>query len=175
MLYTNSKNFNEVLEVTKELNKKVRKELEEKELIKIAKSVTKYNNGFHRGNEIYGWNVKANWNIGSMGFQKIKGLNFYEYIQEVKRRQSMAGKKIGKGNIEKYIRKKAEQTKEKVYKAIKELQENGEKITVRKVKELAKVSIASAQKETYQKFCVCDIITNIFHSSTPCSNFITNI
>ena len=150
MLYTNSKNFNEVLEVVKELNKKVRKKLEEKELVKIAKSVTKYNNGFNRGNEIYGWNIKTNWNIGSMGFQKIKGLNFNEYIQEVKRRQSMAGKKIGKGNIEKYIRKKAEQTKEKVYKAIKELKEKGEKVTVRKVKTLAEVSIASAQKYVKQ-------------------------
>ena len=29
--------------------------------------------------------------------------------------------------------------------------------------------------ETYQKYCVCDIITHIFHSSTPNSNLETNI
>ena len=62
----------------------------------------------------------------------------------------MAGKKIGKGNIEKYVREKAEATKEKVYKAIQELKEKGEKITVRKVKALAEVSMASAQKYVKQ-------------------------
>ncbi|NPA87880.1 MAG: hypothetical protein GXO01_04160 [Epsilonproteobacteria bacterium] len=41
---------------------------------------------------------------------------------------------------------RAEQTKEKVYKAIKELKEKGEKATVRKVKELANVSMNSATK-----------------------------
>ena len=150
MLYCNSKDFIEVLEVTKELNKKMQELLEEEELVKIAKSVTKYNNGSNRGNEIYGWNVKANWNIGKMKFKKIKNLSYEEYKKEVKRRQKMAGKEIGKSNIEKYVREKAEITKEKVYKAIKKLKQKEEKITIRKVKELAEVSIASAQKYVKQ-------------------------
>ena len=154
MLYTDSKNFGEVLEVTKELNKRVRKGLEEKELIKIAKSVTKYNNGFNRGNEIYGWNVKANWNIGSMKFEKIRNLSYEEYLKEVRRRQSMAGKKtgntIGKEVLIKANKQKAEATKEKVYKAIQELKEKSEKVTIMKVKELANVSYASAQKYVKQ-------------------------
>ena len=150
MLYTDSKNFNEVLEVTKELNKRVRKGLEEKELVKIAKSVTKYNNGFNRGNEIYGWNVKASWKIGSMKFEKIRNLPYEEYLKEVRRRQSMAGKERGRHNIINYVKPKAEATKEKVYKAIQKLKEKNEKVTVRKVKELAKVSMASAQKYVKQ-------------------------
>ena len=150
MLYCNSKDFNEVLEVVKELHKKVKEPLEEKELVKIAKSVTKYNNYFNRGNEIYSWNVKAHWNIGSMGFKKIRNLPYEEYKKEVRRRQSMAGKKIGKHNIINYVKPKAEATKAKVYKAIQELKEKKEKITIMKVKELANVSYASAQKYVKQ-------------------------
>ncbi len=149
MLYCNSKDFNEVLEVVKELHKKVKEPLEEKELVKIAKSVTKYNNYFNRGNEIYGWNVKAHWNIGSMGFEKIRNLPYEEYKKEVRRRQSMAGKKnaeIGKNNLIKTAKEKAEATKAKVYKAIKELKEKGEKVTIMKIVELAKVSKNSASK-----------------------------
>jgi len=41
---------------------------------------------------------------------------------------------------------RAEQTKEKVYKAIEKLKEQGEKVTVRKIKELANVSMNSATK-----------------------------
>jgi len=45
-----------------------------------------------------------------------------------------------------------------------------------KIKDRLKHNISpSILGETYHEFCVCDIITNIFHSSTPCSNFITNI
>ena len=146
MLYTNSKNFDEVLEVTKELNKKIRKGLEEKELIKIAKSVTKYNNGFNRGNEIYGWNVKASWNIGSMKFEKIRNLPYKEYLKEVRRRQSMAGKEKGIKNLVERNKKKANETKEKVYKAIQKLKEKEEKVTILKVVEIAKVSKSSASK-----------------------------
>ena len=148
MLYCNSKNFDKVLEVVKELNKKCKPPLEKEEVKKIARSVTQYNK--NNQNKIYGWNVKANWNIGAMKFEKIKNLSKKEYEKEVKRRQKMAGKVIGKGNIEKYVRKKAEDTREKVYKAIQELKEKGEKVTVRKVKELAQVSIASAQKYVKQ-------------------------
>ena len=150
MLYTDSKNFEEVLEVTKELNKRVRKGLEEKELVKIAKSVTKYNNGFNRGNEIYGWNVKASWKIGSMKFEKIRNLPYEEYLKEVRRRQSMAGKERGKKNLIARNKKIANETKEKVYKAIKELKEKGEKITIKKVEAIAKVSYLSARKYVKQ-------------------------
>ena len=148
MLYTNSKNFDKVLEVAKELNKKTEKELDENEVIKIAKSVYKYN--IEDKNKIYGWKVKANYNLGSMEFEKISNLPYEEYLKEKKRRQKMAGKERGKGNIEKYVRQKAESTKEKVYKAIKELKKQNEKVTVRKVKELAGVSIASSQKYVKQ-------------------------
>ncbi len=146
MLYCNSKNFKEVLEVTKELNKKIKEPLEKKELVKITKSVTKYNNGFNRGNEIYGWNIPSKWNIGSMRFQKIKKLKFNEYIQEVKRRQSMAGKKIGIKNLIERNKKKANETKNKVYQAITKLKEKGEKATILKIVEIAKVSKNSASK-----------------------------
>ena len=151
MLYCNSKDFMEVLEVTKELNKKMQELLEEEEeLVKIAKSVTKYNNGSNRGNEIYGWNVKANWNIGKMKFKKIKNLSYEEYKKEVKRRQKMAGKEIGKHNIINYVKPKAEATKEKVYTAIEILKEKNEKVTIMKVKEIANVSYASSQKYVKQ-------------------------
>ena len=144
MLTSNSKNLNTLLQLAKELNKKTEKELDEKELEKVAKSVLKYNE--EGKNFIYSNSKKAGWNIGKMGFEKIKGLDETKYKKEVKRRQKMAGKKIGKHNIENYVRPKAEATKEKVYKAIEELKQKEEKITVRKVKELAKVSIASASK-----------------------------
>ena len=54
----------------------------------------------------------------------------------------MTKKEIAKKNSEKI----ANITKEKVYKAIQKLKQKEEKITVRKVKELAKVSINSASK-----------------------------
>ena len=41
---------------------------------------------------------------------------------------------------------RAQKTKEKVYKAIEKLKEQGEKATVRKIKELANVSMNSATK-----------------------------
>ena len=41
---------------------------------------------------------------------------------------------------------RAEQTKSKVYEAIEKLKKEGEKVTVRKIKELAKVSMNSATK-----------------------------
>jgi len=70
------------------------------------------------------------------------------------------------GNVKKYVRKfsdeeyemqkkeialknsqmRAQKTKEKVYKAIEKLKEQGEKISSRKIKELADVSLNSAQK-----------------------------
>ena len=148
MLASNSKNLDELLNLAKELNQQAEEKLDEPELKKIAKSVFKYN--IKGKNFIYANSKKAGWDIGVMGFENIRFLPYEEYKQEVKRRQSMAGKVIGKGNIEKYVRKKAEATKEKVYKAIQELKEKEEKITVRKVKELAQVSIASAQKYVKQ-------------------------
>jgi len=161
MLYCNSKNFEEVLEVVKELHQYVQEPLTEEELIKIAKSVLAYNTEAPykiknknkeelRGNWIYGWKQKSHWNIGSMGFEKISDLPYQEYLKEVKRRQSMAGKEKGKNNIINYVKPKAEATKQKVYEAIEQLKNQGEKVTILKVKELAKVSYASAQKYVKQ-------------------------
>lgn len=148
MLNTNSKSLDIVMQLAKELNKKVEKPLDDKELLHIAKNVCKYNK--KDKNYIYSNSKKAGWDIGKMGFKKMSGLSYKEYLRETKRRQSMAGKKIGKGNIEKYVRKKANETKEKVYNAIEELKQKNEKITIRKVKELAKVSLASANKYVKQ-------------------------
>jgi len=163
MFYTNSKNFEEVL--VKELHQYVTEPLEKEELIKIAKSVLDYNTEAPykiknknkeelRGNWIYGWKQKSHWNIGSMGFEKISNLPYKEYLKEVKRRQSMAGKRtgntIGKEVLIKANKKKAEATKQKIYQAIEQLKNQGEKVTILKVKELAKVSYASAQKYVKQ-------------------------
>lgn len=144
MLNTNSRDLSVIMELAKELNQRIEEKLDDKELLHIVKNVWNYNK--KDKNYIYKNSKKANWNIGSMGFEKMSGLSCEEYRKETKRRQSLAGKKIGKGNIEKYVRKKADETKEKVYKAIEKLKEQGEKVTIRKVKELAKVSLASANK-----------------------------
>jgi len=61
----------------------------------------------------------------------------------------MAGKlnaEIGKKNLIKTAKEKAEATKEKVYSAIEELKKRNEKVTILKVAELAKVSKNSASK-----------------------------
>ena len=144
MLSTNSTNYNDIMQIVRKLNKKAEIPLDEEELEKIAKNVLFYNE--NDKNYIFINSKKATWNIGKMGFEKIRGLEFEDYKKEVKRRQQMAGKKIGKNNIIAYVKPKAEQTKSKVYKAIEELKSKKEKITVRKVKELAGVSLGSAQK-----------------------------
>ena len=148
MLYTNSKNFDKVLEVAKELNKKTEKELDENEVIKIAKSVYKYN--IENKNKIYGWKVKANYNLRSMEFEKISNLPYKNYLKEVRRRQKMAGKERGKKNLIKRNTELANATKEKVYKAIQLLKEKEEKITIKKVENLAQVSYLSARKYVKQ-------------------------
>jgi len=79
---------------------------------------------------IYNWvieNYQNNWNYK-------RKLSDEEY--------EMQKKEIALKNSQKI----AQQTKEKVYKAIQELKEKEAKITVRKVKELANVSINSASK-----------------------------
>ena len=147
MLASNSKDFNTLFQIAKELNQKTEEKLDEKELNKITKSVLKYNK--QDKNFIYANSKKAKWQIGIMGFEKIKGLNYEEYLKEVRWRQYMAGKRyaqIGKKNLIKANEQKANEAKAKVYKAIAELKEKEEKITVRKVKELAKVSINTARK-----------------------------
>jgi len=144
MLTSDSKNLNTLLQLTKELNEKTEEKLNKEELEKIAKSVLKYNE--EGKNFIYSNSKKASWNIGKMKFEKIKNLSYKEYLKETKRRQKMAGKRIGKHNIENYVKQKAEVTKEKVYKAIEELKEQGEKATILKIVEVAKVSKNSASK-----------------------------
>jgi hypothetical protein len=148
MLNTASTNYNDIMQIVRQLNKKAEVPLDERELEKIAKNVLNYNK--NNKNYIFANSKKANWNIGKMGFEKIRGLEFEDYKKEVKRRQQMAGKKIGKNNIIAYVKPKAEQTRNRVYEAIKELKNKKEKITVRKVKELAGVSLGSAQKYVKQ-------------------------
>ena len=81
---------------------------------------------------IYNWvmenyNPKSNWN-----YQRKLTDEEYE----------MEKKEIALRNA----KMRAEQTKSKVYEAIEELKKRGEKVTVRKIKELAKVSMNSATK-----------------------------
>ena len=152
MLTSNSKNLDVLLNLAKTLNEQTEKKLDEQELKKIAKSVLQYN--IEGKNFIYANSKKAGWDIGVMGFENIRNLPYEEYKKEVKRRQSMAGKRtgntIGKEVLIKANKQKAKATKEKVYKAIQELKEKGEKVTIMKVKELANVSYASAQKYVKQ-------------------------
>jgi len=152
MLNTNSKNLDTIFKLAQQLNEKTEEKLNDEELLKISKNVWKYNR--ENKNYIYANSKKAGWNIGVMGFEKISNLPYEEYLKEVKRRQSMAGKRtgntIGKEVLIKANKKKAEATKQKVYKAIEQLKEKGEKVTIIKVKELANVSYASAQKYVKQ-------------------------
>jgi len=67
-------------------------------------------------------------------------------------------KKTHRKRLDTYEYKRHKKLEEETIKHLKNSLKNNEKII-----------------ETYQKFCVCSIITNIIHSSTPCSNFITNI
>jgi len=152
MLNTNSKNLDTIFKLAQQLNEKTEEKLNDEELLKISKNVWKYNR--ENKNYIYANSKKAGWNIGTLGFEKISNLPYEEYLKEVKRRQSMAGKRtgntIGKEVLIKANKKKAEATKQKVYKAIEQLKEKGEKVTIIKVKKLANVSYASAQKYVKQ-------------------------
>ena len=153
---TDSANFDEVFALGEYFNSLCDEPLEIKELKKIVNSVLNYNkkgkNNFYkkfsREQRILSVRTyKKNWEIGKMNFEKIKNLPYDEYLKEVKRRQSEAGKTIGKQNLIKhYNKKQGEKTKTKVYKAIKELKEKGEKVTILKIVELAKVSKNSASK-----------------------------
>jgi len=154
----NSTDFDEIYAVAEALNKLCEEPLELKELKHIVDEVIMYNG--KNQNFVFGKYTKnkilkvrtynENWEVGKMGFEKINNLEYDEYLKEIRRRQSKAGKEIGVNNLRKANAKKANEAKEKVYRAIKELQVRNEKITVRKVKELAKVSIASAQKYVKQ-------------------------
>ena len=67
----------------------------------------------------------------------------------------MAGKRnvennISINNLLQSNKKKAEETKHKVYTAIRALKNLKQKVTIRKVKEIAEVSIASAHKYVKQ-------------------------
>ena len=142
MLTTNSTNFNTILNVCKTLNKQ--EELEQEELEHIAKNVLKYNQAGK--NYIYLNSKKATWEIGKMGLKKIKNLDTEDYKKEVKRRQSLAGKMVGKNNIKNYNTKIQTQTQKKILKAIQELQKEGKKITGVGIQKTAKVSKKTALK-----------------------------
>ena len=144
MLNTNSTNLDTILKVAKKFNTKTEQELDEKELLKISKSVEKYNQ--ENKNFIWSNSKKSKWSIGIMGFEKINGLDYEEYKKEVKRRQSMAGKEIGKTNLLKRNKELANKTKEKVYTAIRALKNLKQKVTIMRVVEIAEVSKTTAQK-----------------------------
>jgi len=85
---------------------------------------------------IYNWIIE-NYRVGNVLESRKK------YIRKLSDKEyKMQKKEIALKNS----KMRAEQTKEKVYKAIQELKEKGEKATVRKVKELANVSMNSATK-----------------------------
>ncbi len=155
---TNSKDFDEVYAIAQYLNNLSDVPLDEKELKKITRSVLKYNRT--ETNTLYEKFIQKHtkerimsvrtyhkdWETGKMGFKKIKGLDYDKYKEEVRKRQKEAGKEIGSKNLKKYNEQKMNETKEKVYKAIEELKAKNEKVTIMKVKELAKVSKTSASK-----------------------------
>jgi len=83
---------------------------------------------------IYNW-VMENYNP--------KGVNNWNYVRKLNDEElKMTRKERALKNAEKL----AQNTKEKVYKAIEQLKEKGEKVTILKVVELAKVSKNSASK-----------------------------
>jgi hypothetical protein len=88
-----------------------------------------------KAKSIYNW-IMENYNIGS-------GVNNWNYKRKLTDEEyEMEKKEIALKNA----RMRAEQTKSKVYEAIEKLKKQGEKVTVRKIKELAKVSMNSATK-----------------------------
>ena len=147
MLHTNSTDLDTIFAIAQKINTKTEKKLNDKELLKISKSVEKYN----EANKNYIWSnsKKAKWSIGIMEFNKINGLNYEEYKKEVKRRQSMAGKRnseVGKKNLLKRNETLAKEAKEKVYIAIRTLKKLKQKVTIMKVVEIAEVSINTSRK-----------------------------
>ena len=86
-----------------------------------------------KAKSIYNW-VMKNYNPKGNNWNYVRKLSDEEY--------EMQKKEIALKNSQ----MRAQKTKEKVYKAIQELKEKGEKATVRKIKELAKVSMNSATK-----------------------------
>jgi hypothetical protein len=156
MVNTNSTDFEEVYALAEYFNSLCDEPLEKKELRTIAKSVLGYNKS--KSNELFDFFGKKrnrilsvrtyhkDWEIGKMGYEKIKGLNYDEYLEEVRKRQSEAGKMIGKENLKKANQKKANEAKEKVFKILQELKQKGEKITIKKVEALAGVSYVTSRK-----------------------------
>ena len=150
----NSGDFDEIYAVAEALNQQCEEQLEEKELKHIVDEVIMYNR--ENKNYVFGKYIKnkilkvrtynENWEVGKMGFEKISNLNYAEYLEEVRRRQSEAGKEIGVNNLKKANEKRANEAKQKVYKAIEQLKAKDEKVTILKVVELAKVSKSSASK-----------------------------
>ena len=97
-----------------------------------------------KAKSIYNWIIE-NYNI-SGGYKNKSGgcnINNWNYVRKLSNEEyEMQKKEIALKNSQ----MRAQKTKEKVHKAIQELQEKGEKVTVRKIKELANVSMNSATK-----------------------------
>jgi len=77
------------------------------------------------------------WNIGAMGFEKIKGLPYSKYKKEVKRRQSLAGKRTSA------IRR--ERTYKELLDAYKELLNASDRVTQKKLSEKTGYSIRTVK------------------------------
>jgi Fic family protein len=100
-----------------------------------------------KAKSIYNW-IMENYQIKEIkkdyqDYKQIKKINNWNYKRKLTDEEyEMEKKEIALRNA----KMRAEQTKSKVYEAIEELKKRGEKVTVRKIKELAKVSMNSATK-----------------------------
>lgn len=61
---------------------------------------------------------RDNWNVGSMGFEPMKGLKLEEFVAETRRRQAAAGAQIGSGNLIASAKAKALSNADKRAKAV---------------------------------------------------------
>ena len=100
-----------------------------------------------KAKSIYEWIIK-NYQISkNLGGHKNnsggRNVNNWNYVRKLGNEEyEMQKRELALKNSQ----MRAQKTKERVYKAIQELKEKGEKATVRKIKELAKVSMNSATK-----------------------------
>ena len=87
-----------------------------------------------KAKSIYNW-VMENYNPTGVNWNYVRKTKDDEELEMTKKEIALKNSQM-----------RAKKTKEKVYKAIQELKKQGEIVTVRKVKELAKVSMNSATK-----------------------------
>ncbi len=99
-----------------------------------------------KAKSIYTWIIE-NYSENSGGYKNNSGgrnVNNWNYVRKTKNNEEL--KMTRQERAIKNSQKIAQHTKEKVYKAIQKLKEKGEKVTILKVVEIAKVSKNSASK-----------------------------